>query len=156
MNPLLLFLLLFAGIPLVELYFLIQVGSEIGAIPTIALTVFTAVLGGMLVRLQGLSTAMRVREAMDRGEMPAIEMLEGAVLLLAGFMLLLPGFITDALGFLLLVPPVRRALLLLFLRRSGVLQKGRAPGHPSPPPPGQRPSPRVIEGEYRREDDEAP
>ncbi len=152
MNPLLLFLLLFAGIPLIELYLMIEVGSEIGAIPTIALTIFTAVLGGLLVRLQGLSTAMRVREAMDRGDMPAIEMLEGAVLLLAGFMLLLPGFITDALGFLLLVPPVRRSLLLLYLRRSGVLQQGKASGHQ--PPSGQRPSPRVIEGEFRREDDE--
>ena len=76
MNPALLFLLLFAGIPLLELYFLIQVGAEIGAIPTIFLTVFTAVLGGLMVRLQGFSTALKVREAMDRDQVPAIEMIE--------------------------------------------------------------------------------
>ncbi len=154
MNPLLLFLILFAGVPLVELYFLIQVGSEIGAIPTIALTVFTAVLGGLLVRVQGLSTALRVREALDRGEMPAIEMMEGAVLLIAGFMLLLPGFITDALGFLLLVPPVRRALILLFLRRSGVMQRPPPGGAPARRPGGPAARPRVIEGEFRREEDD--
>ena len=148
MNPLLIFLLLFVGIPLVELYLLIEVGSEIGAIPTLFLTVFTAVLGGLLVRLQGFTTALRVREAMDRGEMPAIEMLEGVVLLVAGIMLLLPGFITDAIGFLCLVPPVRRHLLLTILRRSGVLRSG-GPSHG--PDSGSRP--RVIEGEFKREDD---
>ena len=148
MNPLLIFLLLFVGIPLVELYLLIEVGSEIGAIPTLFLTVFTAVLGGLLVRLQGFTTALRVREAMERGEMPAIEMLEGVVLLVAGIMLLLPGFITDAIGFLCLVPPVRRGLLLAFLRRSGVL---RSSG--SAPEPDSESRPRVIEGEFKREDD---
>ena len=148
MNPLLIFLLLFVGIPLVELYLLIEVGSEIGAIPTLFLTVFTAVLGGLLVRLQGFTTALRVREAMERGEMPAIEMLEGVVLLVAGIMLLLPGFITDAIGFLCLVPPVRRGLLLAFLRRSGVLR-----GSGSAPEPDSESRPRVIEGEFKREDD---
>ncbi len=148
MNPLLIFLLLFVGIPLVELYLLIEVGSEIGAIPTLFLTVFTAVLGGLLVRLQGFTTALRVREAMDRGEMPAIEMLEGVVLLVAGIMLLLPGFITDAIGFLCLVPPVRRGLLLAFLRRSGVLSSS-GPSHG----PDSESRPRVIEGEFKREDD---
>ena len=143
-------MLLFVGVPLVELYFLIEVGSEIGAIPTLFLTVFTAVLGGMMVRLQGFSTALRVRDAMDRGEMPAIEMLEGAVLLAAGVMLLLPGFITDALGFLCLVPPVRRALLLAFLRRSGVMQQQT----PRSPDSGNESTPRVIEGEYTREDED--
>ena len=148
MNPLLIFLLLFVGIPLVELYLLIEVGSEIGAIPTLFLTVFTAVLGGLLVRLQGFTTALRVREAMDRGEMPAIEMLEGVVLLVAGIMLLLPGFITDAIGFLCLVPPVRRGLLLAFLRRSGVLHSsGSSHG------PDSESRPRVIEGEFKRDDD---
>ncbi|MES9966284.1 MAG: FxsA family protein, partial [Sedimenticola sp.] len=68
MNPLVIFLLLFVGIPLFELYFLIEVGSEIGALPTIFLTIFTAVLGGILVRMQGFSTALRVRDAMERGE----------------------------------------------------------------------------------------
>ena len=142
--------LLFAGIPLLELYLLIEVGSEIGAIPTIFLTVFTAVLGGLMVRVQGFSTALKVREVLDRGEVPAIEMIEGALLLLAGFLLLLPGFLTDAIGFLLLVPQIRRALVLWYLRRSG----GVPTASPIQRQRRRESGPRVIEGEFRREDDD--
>ncbi|MCW8889444.1 MAG: FxsA family protein [Sedimenticola sp.] len=147
MNPLALLLLLFVGIPLVELYFMIEVGSVIGALPTILLTVFTAVLGGLLVRIQGFSTAMRVRAGMDRGEVPAIEMLEGVVLLLSGILLLLPGFFTDLFGFLALVSPIRRAVIVGFLKRSGTIQPVAGAD------PGSTHEPRVIEGEYRRDDD---
>ncbi|MCB1861639.1 MAG: FxsA family protein [Gammaproteobacteria bacterium] len=150
MNPLFLLLLLFVGIPLTELYFLIQVGAEIGAIPTITLTVFTAVLGGMMVRVQGFSTLLRVRDALSREEMPALEILEGAVLLVTGVMLLLPGFITDAIGFILLIPPIRRALLVYFLQHSGILQ--RQP--PFRQPEQNKENTRVIEGEFRQVDDD--
>ena len=148
MNPLLIFLLLFVGIPLTELYFLIKVGAQIGALPTIFLTLFTAGLGGYMVRRQGFSTLRRVREMMDRGEMPAIEVMEGAILLVCGVLLLLPGFITDGVGFLFLVPPVRRWLLTAGLQSSGILH----PIHPEPP--GRRQAPDVIEGDFKREDDE--
>ena len=151
MNPVLIFLLLFVGVPLTELYFLIKVGSQIGAFPTIFLTIFTALLGGWMVRLQGFSTLLRVREAMERGEMPAIEMLEGAILLICGILLLLPGFITDVVGFIFLIPPVRRWLLTVGLQSSGILRP--MPGSPTEPPHRQQ---EVIEGEYRREDDETP
>ena len=152
MSPLLIFLSLFVGIPLIELYFLIEVGSEIGAIPTIALTIFTAVLGGMMVRVQGFTTALKVREALEREELPAIEMLEGAVLLITGIMLLLPGFITDAIGFLLLVPPIRQGLLLRYLRSSGVMRTQPPRGDGGAP--DGREAPKVIEGEYQRIDRE--
>jgi UPF0716 protein FxsA len=148
MNPLLIFLLLFVGIPLVELYFLIQVGSEIGAFPTIFLTIFTALVGGMMVRMQGFSTLMRVREATQRNEMPAIEMMEGAVLLVCGVLLLLPGFITDVVGFIFLVPPIRRWLLTAGLQGSGILR----PIDPEAPQP--RRGQEVIEGEFKREEDD--
>lgn len=147
MNPLLIFLLLFVGIPLTELYFLIKVGAQIGAFPTIFLTIFTALLGGYMVRRQGFSTLMRVRGMVDRGEVPAIEVMEGAVLLVCGVLLLLPGFITDVVGFIFLVPPVRRWLLTAGLQGSGILRP--APGGR---PEGVRP-PEVIEGEFKREDD---
>ncbi|MES9812090.1 MAG: FxsA family protein [Candidatus Thiodiazotropha sp.] len=150
MNPLLLFLLLFVGIPLVELYFLIQVGSQIGAFSTIFLTVFTALLGGWMVRTQGFSTLSKVRGSMDRGEVPAFEMMEGAVLLVCGFLLLLPGFITDVVGFVFLVPPVRRWLIRLGLQQGGVM----GPAGPPPNGPNRSPERRVIEGEFKREDDE--
>jgi len=145
MNPLFVFLLLFVGMPLFELYFLIEVGSEIGAIPTIGLTVFTAVLGGILVRMQGFSTALKVRDATERGEVPAIEMLEAVLLLISGVLLLLPGFFTDAFGFLCLIPQVRRAMVVTFLKRAKVMHSFRdrdAGGGDST----------IIEGEWHREE----
>ena len=148
MNPVIFLLLLFVAIPLVELYFLIKVGAEIGAFPTLFLTLFTAMLGAWMVRHQGFATLNRVRESIQRGEVPALEMMEGAVLLICGFMLLLPGFITDAVGFVLLIPPLRRWLLTSGLQRTGILQP---PGAGQPGPADRQP--RVIEGEYRREDD---
>lgn len=141
-----LFLLLFVGAPLVELYFLIQVGSVIGALPTIALSVLTAMIGGALVRMQGLQVLLRVRQAMDRGEAPALDLMDGAVLLVTGFLLLLPGFITDIAGFLLLIPPLRRALILRYVRVEA-LGTGRDDDDL-----GGGPRPRIIDADWRRED----
>lgn len=141
----LIFLLLFVAAPLIELYFLIQVGSVIGALPTIALSILTAVIGGALVRVQGVAVLLRVRDMLDQGEMPALELLDGAVLLVCGFALLLPGFVTDAVGFLLLIPPVRHALIRRYIHVMPVQGAGRAGRFDD--------GPRVIEGQYRREDD---
>lgn len=140
-----LFLLLFVGVPLIELYFLIQVGSQIGALSTIGLSVFTALLGGALVRLQGFSVLMRVRNALEQNQVPTLELLSGALLLVAGLVLLLPGFFTDALGFLLLVPKLRRFLIARFFYISA--------DEPSPDRDSARTGPQVIEGEFRRERD---
>lgn len=149
MNPLFVFVLLVLGLPTLEIYLLIEIGSDIGAIPTVFLVVFTAVLGGLLVRQQGLTTLMRVRQALDRDQVPALEILEGALLLLAGLLLLIPGFFTDAVGFLLLIPALRRLMLSGFVRRfrasSAVMRSAQSPTHAD----GNR----VIEGEFRREDD---
>ncbi len=141
----LLFLLLFIGIPLVELYLLIEVGSVIGALPTIGLSLLTAAIGGYLVRVQGLGVLMRVRHMLEQGEMPALEMLDGAVLLAAGFALLLPGFVTDAVGFLLLIPPLRHALIKRYMHVVPVSQRGSSSRFQA--------RSRVIDVEYRREDD---
>jgi UPF0716 protein FxsA len=135
-----LLLLILVGIPLLELYLLIQVGSEIGALPTIGLSILTAIIGTYLVRAQGFAVLMRVRNMLDRDETPALEVLDGALLLIAGLMLILPGFLTDALGFLLLIPPLRRLLIRRFVRF--------VPVHTEAPTDA---APRVIEGEFRRE-----
>jgi UPF0716 protein FxsA len=89
---------------------------------------------------------------MERGEAPAIEMLEGALLALMGILLLLPGFITDALGFLLLIPPLRRFLVVEFLKHSGTMTaadvtivREQAGSHRQVD---------VIEGEFEREDEQ--
>jgi UPF0716 protein FxsA len=141
----LIFLLIFVAAPLIELYFLIQVGAVIGALPTIALSILTAVIGGALVRMQGIAVLLRVREMLDQGDMPAFELLDGALLLVCGFALLLPGFVTDAVGFLLLIPPLRHALIRRYIHL--------VPVHGSAQAGGFERDPRVIEGRYRREDD---
>jgi UPF0716 protein FxsA len=138
-----LFLLIVIGIPMIEIYIMIQVGSEIGAFPTIALAILTAIVGIWLVRHQGFGLLMRVREMTDRGEVPALEVLDGALLLVAGLFLLLPGFLTDTIGFLLLVPPLRHWIVGRYVRV--------IPVRPGTPPASEE-GPRVIEGDYRRED----
>jgi len=160
-----LLLLLFVLVPLVEIYLLIQVGGVIGALPTIALVVLTAVLGAGLMRVQGLSTLARAQASLDRGEIPATELLEGVLILMAGAVLLTPGFVTDAIGFVLLVPPWRAALARHFLARRIVHFRGHSRGS-GPGAGGARRRPggrgRVIEGEYREDqprqghDDRAP
>ena len=151
MPFLLIFLIIFVFIPLTELYVIIEVGDQIGAFATIWLVVLTAVIGGWLVRKQGMGILFRIRQQMDRGEAPAIEMLEGALLALMGILLLLPGFITDALGFLLLIPPLRRFLVLEFLKRSGTMT--HADVTIVRKDSGSRKRIDVIEGEFRREDE---
>ena len=147
LSPGLLLLLVFVAAPLIELYLLIEVGSVIGALPTIALSILTALLGGALVRLQGFRVLFRAQASLEKREVPAFELLEGALLLLVGLALLLPGFVTDAIGFLLLVPPLRRRLILRWLAARGNL----TPAEPAGRPEGSR-SDRVLEGDYRRED----
>ena len=147
MNPTLIFLLLFVGAPLVELYFLIEVGSVIGATHTILVRIFTAVLGGALVRMQGMSVLLRVQQNLAKGQAPALEMMEGALLMVSGLLLLLPGFITDAFGFLMLIPPVRKSFILAVLKRTGTLHPGTSADTE------ETAHFRIIEGEYRRDDD---
>jgi UPF0716 protein FxsA len=113
---------IFLVVPIVEIYLLIQVGQVIGALWTVFLVVFTAVVGVWLLKIQGMSTLMRAQEKMQTGQMPAQEMLEGMGLLLAGAFLLTPGFFTDTVGFLLLLPPARAWLvskLVAHMMRSG-------------------------------------
>lgn len=114
-----LFFLLFITVPLLELYVLIRVGSDIGGLATIALCLLTAALGGLLIRLQGLGTLFDAQRRMAHGEFPAEHGLHGLMLGLAGILLFTPGFITDAAGFLLLVPPLRRWIIarLMPIRR---------------------------------------
>lgn len=111
-------LLLFIFLPLAEIYVLIQVGSVIGALPTIGLILFTAALGTVLIRLQGLRTIAEIRQALDRGEVPADSLVRGLLLLLAGICLLTPGFVTDTLGFLCLIPGIQNWLIERFLRHA--------------------------------------
>lgn len=102
--------LAFIAVPLVEVYLFIKVGGLIGALPTVLACIATAVAGAALVRHQGMAVMASARGAMQAGRLPAVEAFDGACLVLAGLLLMTPGFFTDALGFLLLVPPLRRLL----------------------------------------------
>lgn len=99
--------LLFVLVPVAEIYVLVTVGSSIGAFPTVALVILTALAGAHLARMQGLSTMMRIRENLDQGFMPAEELLDGVLIFLAGMVLLTPGFLTDIAGLLILLPTTR-------------------------------------------------
>jgi len=150
MGPFQLLFLLFLIVPIVEIYLLIEVGSVIGALPTVGLVVFTAILGAWLLRIQGFATLARVRSTVAQGGIPAMEMLEGAVLLVSGALLLTPGFFTDTIGFACLVPAFRRALIRWALGRFLLPFDGR--GGPRGGG-GARSGPTTLEGEFRREDD---
>ncbi len=106
----LLLLLAFIGVPIIEIAVLIKVGGLIGLWPTLGLIVLTAILGSMALRAQGLATVAKLREQMDRGELPAQTLFDGVCLLFSGALLLTPGFVTDIAGFALFFPPVRAFL----------------------------------------------
>jgi len=102
---------LFIVVPLLELYVLIEVGSDIGGFATIALCLFTAALGGFIIRIQGIRTLLSAQQEMAQGAVPAEHALHGILLAIAGVLLFLPGLITDSLGFLLLIPAIRKLLM---------------------------------------------
>jgi UPF0716 protein FxsA len=100
-------LLLFIGIPVIEIATFIQVGDIIGLWPTLSIVILTAFIGTALLRKQGLSTLLSAQNALNEGRMPTEELFDGACLLIAGAFLLTPGFVTDSIGFLLFFPPFR-------------------------------------------------
>lgn len=121
------FVVVFVLVPLFELYVLIEVGSEIGALPTILLTVATALLGAWLMRHQGMQVMQDAQLAMANGEAPQQQVIEGVLIFFGGAMLLLPGLVTDALGLILLVPPIRASLAQAWLRRMARIRASRSP-----------------------------
>ena len=149
MAPFPVLFLLFLAVPLAEIYFLIVVGGWIGALPTVLLVILTAAIGAALARHQGYAALQRLQRTLARGEVPAVEMLEGVILLIGALLLLTPGFLTDLAGFICLIPVSRRALASWAWQRISVT---------TPPPSGSTgPSsgggPRTLEGEFHREDD---
>lgn len=103
--------LIFVVVPLTEIGVFISVGGEIGVGWTLILCVLTAILGGSLVRYQGLHTLGSARARLDTGALPLDELFDGLCIIVAGALLLTPGFVTDTLGFALLVPQFRRLLM---------------------------------------------
>jgi len=102
--------LTFTIIPVVEIYLLIQIGTIFGALTSIVLIIITGFLGAYLARIQGLKTLFRIRESLSEGQMPSRELLDALLIGIAGLVLLTPGFLTDAFGFILLIPNTRNVI----------------------------------------------
>lgn len=153
-NDVIMFLFLFAAVPIIEIYLFIVIGGQIGALPTIALIIITALIGLNMLRVQGLDTMSRYRQTAMQGEIPAFEMIEGVFLLVGGVMLLTPGFFTDALGFLCLVKTSRLWIIRHLAHRFEAGPDGFTfYARRSERRQTQRRKP-WIEGEYRKEEDE--
>ena len=110
MNAVILFII---GIPLIEIYLMIKVGSFIGALNTIFLIFFTAITGVYFARLAGLSTIKSGFDQLIKNEIPIYEIISGAALAFAALLLIIPGFLTDVVGFLLIIPVTRKIFISL-------------------------------------------
>ena len=174
-------LLILVAMPLIEIALLISLGQAIGFWWTIAFVVGTAVLGSAVLHAKGFAVLSRANAAMAAGRPPIEPVVDGVFLLMAGLLLITPGVLTDAIGLLLLIPPLRRAVAVWTLRRilsGGVFTtvvfgertdgppRGRGPdtepgsgGTEGPGAGPRRPPPRppgggpVIEGEFERIDE---
>jgi|TARA_B110000503_G_scaffold72414_1_gene111974 UPF0716 protein FxsA len=144
-------ILFFVVAPIAEISLLIQVGGEIGSLPTIGLVLLTAGIGFSLLRQQSIETFSRARRKINAGDLPAQEMIETIIVALSGALLVIPGFATDLLGFVGLVPRLRvylssRLVSKFFVRSYGKNFTQRQPGNDT-----VHDKRKVIDAEYWRE-----
>ncbi|WP_191603400.1 FxsA family protein [Marinomonas algicola] len=141
-------LLLMLLIPVIEILVLIEVGSQIGGLAAVLLILATAVFGLAIIRKQGGKTLLKAQDKLRANVLPAQEIIEGFLLAIAGVFLLIPGFVTDAIGLLLLVPPIRKGLFLgVFIKIIAEKVKKASPrGSQFHENTGE-----IIEGEYIKE-----
>jgi UPF0716 protein FxsA len=109
---------LFVLVPLAELYVIIQVGQAFGALNTIALLILVSVVGAWLMKREGISVWRRFQRQVESGHVPGREIADGVMILSAGALLMAPGFLTDVVGILLLLPPVRAVVRTMVMRRA--------------------------------------
>ncbi len=114
MSPILLSIIL---IPVVEIYLLIKIGSQIGAITTIFLIFTTAIIGIYYAKYEGLNTLKAGFSQLSKNQTPAYEVISGAAIAFAALLLIIPGFVTDTLGFLLIFPISRKFIFRKFTRK---------------------------------------
>ncbi len=133
-------IIIFTVVPAVELALLIKVGTIIGVANTLAVIILTGVLGASLARMEGFLVLSKIQRSLEQGVMPNNELIDGVMILVGGIVLLTPGFITDAMGFLLLLPPTR-AIIKAIVRRAmknyistGQIYTFRSSGRPSERP----------------------
>ena len=113
MNP---FFLIFIGIPALEVFLLIKIGAEIGALNTIGLILLTAIIGVYFAKLQGIQTLRSGMVNLYQNKVPIYELMSGASIAIAALLLIIPGFFTDLIGFSLLIPITRKLIFSLALK----------------------------------------
>ena len=118
-------LLLIIGIPLIEIYLFIKIGSQIGAFNTVLLILITAVIGVAYVRYEGFNTIKSGIGQIVKNELPVYEIISGATLAFAALLLILPGFATDLLGILLAIPLTRKLILGRFFKKKKYEKKNK-------------------------------
>ena len=133
-------LILILSIPLIEIYLFIKIGSQIGALNTLALILITAIVGVAYARYEGFNTLKSGMSQLMRNEVPIYEIISGATLTFAALLLILPGFATDFLGILLVFPLTRRLIIKSFSRKFGRKKEENSEKD-------------FIEGEYKDMDD---
>ena len=111
------FFLLFIGVPALEVFLMIKIGGKIGALSTISLILLTAIVGLYFARLQGIQTIRSAATNLYQNKTPIYEVVTGASIIIAALLLIIPGFFTDTIGFLLLIPFTRLALINLIIKK---------------------------------------
>lgn len=134
-------LLALLALPILEIYLLIQIGGLLGFLPTLLLLFAAAGVGTYLLQTQGWTSWNRMQQSLARGELPATELVNGAIIMAGGALLLLPGFLSDLVGLLCLAPFSRR-LIATWLVQSRLQHSASA---------GAEPAAQIIEGEFKRE-----
>ena len=160
-------LFILIGIPIIELTVLVRVADDIGAFNTVMLSILTAVVGIGLVRQQGMAVVKSMQETMNQGQSPVREMIHGFFLFFAGVFLMFPGFITDSIGALLILPPVRHLIVNLgFLKALSAqsFHPSGSHGGPHTGPRGDQPNSGpnqtldghiIIDGDFHEENSES-
>ena len=134
-------LILILGIPLIEIYLFIKIGSQIGALNTVLLILITAIVGIWYARYEGFNTLRSGMSQLVRNEVPLYEMISGAAIAFAALLLILPGFATDIIGILLIFPVTRKIILSKYSKKYSSKKKSKNVGK------------NYIEGEYEDIDD---
>ena len=129
-------IILILGIPLIEIYLFIKIGSEIGALNTILLILTTAVVGIWYARYEGFNTLRSGMSQLVKNELPLYEIVSGAAIAFAALLLILPGFATDIIGILLVFPVTRKIILSKYSKKNISKKRGNDKGK------------NYIEGEY--------
>ncbi len=117
------FFLIFIVLPALEIFFMIKIGSEIGALSTLVLIFLTAILGVFFARVQGVQTLKSGLLNLYQNKLPIYELISGASIAFAAVLLIIPGFLTDLIGFILLIPFTRRILFRIILKNKSTIDK---------------------------------